>query len=160
MRRALLYAVLLVAGAYLGLGLAAGAAELGNALGGHPTARASSCHTRPCWRRVHRARARRVCIRRHGRAACNWRAHYRELPAWRRDYIAALMRCEAGRFSAGDYDVDGSGFIFRAEWTRRTWLNAGGNLSRPPSLWEEAVRVSRTLDRVGFHTTAGWPNCP
>lgn len=115
----------------------------------------ASCHTKRCWRAVHAHRVWDQCVRRHGATACTFRKRWEALPAARRGYIRALMKCEAGI----PYDQDGSGFILRAEWTPQTWRNAGGGPGIP-SYAEEGVRVHRTLQEVGYHTTAGWPNCP
>lgn len=125
----------------------------------NPAATSSACRTRACERRVARARGWRVCVRRHGRRACAFRSRYRDLAPARRDYIARLMACEAGRLP---WDADGSGFYYRAEWDPDTWRAAGGAPVARPSLWEEAVRVHRWQARpdVGHHSTMGWPRCP
>jgi hypothetical protein len=120
-------------------------------------ATAQGCETRACWRRVHRARAWRYCVRKHGRRGCTFRRKWRELPSARRAYIVALMGCENGSLP---WDGDGSGFVYRAEWHPNTWAAAGGR-AEPRPLWhEEAVRVHRWELRVGHHSSAGWPNCP
>ena len=99
------------------------------------------------------AHAAHTTKRTHARAWTS--AYHRYSWSWRH-YASATIRCEGGI----PWDRDGSGFIFRAEWSPRTWLSAGGSLRRVPSFAEEAVRVIRWTQRVGFHTTAGWPNCP
>lgn len=157
-RLAVLLALAILAGLALLTARLVDAAGASSPRAGSPTATVSSCHTRPCWRRVHRARARAVCVRRHGREACAYRTRYKALAAWQRGYVARLFGCEAGRFSASDPDVDGSGFIWRGEWSPGTWGRVGGD--GVPSYWEEAVLVIRWLAVVGHHSTAGWPNCP
>lgn len=126
---------------------------------GTAEARPAGCQTRACEQRVREARGWRVCVRRHGRRACAFRARWRELQPGRRRYVESIISCEAGRLP---WDADGSGFYYRAEWDPDTWRAAGGAPVARPSFWEEAVRVHRWEARpdVGFHSTMGWPNCP
>lgn len=143
MKRALAIAATLLA---LALGLLAAVAW---------TEAEAGCQTKACWGRVHDRRVWDQCVERHGARACTFRRRWRALPAWRRSYIAALFRCEAGRLD----NADGSDFQLRGEWTWSTWRSAGGRGTHP-TYEEEGVIVHRWLLRVGHHSTAGWPRCP
>lgn len=115
----------------------------------------AKCRSAACWQRVHDARAWHHCVGRHSRWACTLKRKWRRLPQARRGYMIAIRRCEAGT------PTDGSAFIGRLEWSASTWRSAGGR-GHPFDHPAEAEMLigSRWLDRVGAHSTAGWPNCP
>lgn len=119
-----------------------------------------TCHTHSCWERVRQQQAWELCKKRHGARYCTFRNRFDRQPAsWRR-YYGAVIACEQGRFTQSDPDLDGSGFIWRAEWSPSTARAAGLSTTSPPTYHEEGLAVISWTKEVGFHVTRGWPNCP
>ena len=99
-------------------------------------------------------RRRRWC---NAHTRCLWRHRFLAFPQSWRSYAHALSFCE----SRDHRIARASGFLSFFQWTERTWLAEGGHGNPEQASWyEQAVRAIIMTERVGVHSSAGFPNCP